>query len=558
MSDDLAANTFNLVRAAWIPVRRRSGAVEHIPPWRINDRIDEDPFVAFAWPRPDFDGAMHEFLIGLLSTAAARRETMTLGKTGGYGRRRRRSSNRNSRRSLMPSISTALAPVFSKTSIRSKARRIRDVAALLIDSPGAQTLRNNADHFVKRGGAPALCRAAAAMALYTLSAYAPAGGAGHRTSLRGGGPMTTLIVASHKDYDNTLWGRLWPNVETKEQIERRATESMLQDDPGSIFPWLVPTRTSNQKAGGRPTTPADIHPLQVYWGMPRRLRLLFEHARGRRCGLTGAEDSAIVASYRTRKHGIDYSDGFEHPLTPYYRQKIENTKLPLHPRPGGISYRLWPGLVVRSNDRLRDPAQAIRHWPERMSHQIETRFAAFGYDMDNMKARDWIESEMPLWLMDDAATRDWLENFIGRATAGAGTVARLLTGAIKSALYDKPADANGDFGFIAERFYRETEAAFFDTLGKAVRSIDENPDSEDPTIQERGRWLAPIKTAALRLFDEYAPSDALEDRDMYRHVKARFMLALALRGAGKAGRALFERDLSIVAPETARKRKEVA
>ena len=29
------------------------------------------PFVAFAWPRPDFNGAMHEFLIGLLSTAAA-------------------------------------------------------------------------------------------------------------------------------------------------------------------------------------------------------------------------------------------------------------------------------------------------------------------------------------------------------------------------------------------------------------------------------------------------------------------------------------------------------
>ena len=548
MSDDLAANTFNLIRAAWIPVRRRSGAVEHIPPWRINDRIDEDPFVAFAWPRPDFDGAVHEFLIGLLSTAAAPRDD------DAWENWWLRPPTPEILEQKFEAIAYAFdldgpGPRFLQDLDPLEGAEDKDVAALLIDSPGAQTLRNNADHFVKRGAAPALCRAAAAMALYTLSAYAPAGGAGHRTSLRGGGPMTTLIVASHEDCGNTLWGRVWPNVETKEQIERRATDAALRDDPGSIFPWLVPTRTSNQKAGGRPTTPADIHPLQVYWGMPRRLRLLFEHARGRRCGLTGAEDSAIVASYRTRKHGIDYSDGFEHPLTPYYRQKIENTKLPLHPRPGGISYRLWPGLVVQSNDRLRDPAQVIRHWPERMSHQIETRFVAFGYDMDNMKARGWIESEMPLWLMGDAATRDWLENFIGRATAGANTVARLLTGAIKSALYDKLADANGDFGFIAERFYRETEGAFFDALSDVVRSIDENSDSEDPTIQERERWLAPIKTAALRLFDEYAPSDALEDRDMHRYVKARFMLALALRGAGKAGRALFERDLSIVAPE---------
>ena len=76
----------------------------------------------------------------------------------------------------------------------------KEIAALLIDAPGAQTLRNNADLFVKRGGAPVLSRATAAMALCTLNAYAPSGGAGHRTSLRGGGPMTTLVVADHEDY----------------------------------------------------------------------------------------------------------------------------------------------------------------------------------------------------------------------------------------------------------------------------------------------------------------------------------------------------------------------
>ena len=71
MSAKPAHVVFNLINEPWLPLRRRSGTVEHIQPWRINDRISEDPFVSFAWPRPDFNGAAHEFLVGLLSTAAA-------------------------------------------------------------------------------------------------------------------------------------------------------------------------------------------------------------------------------------------------------------------------------------------------------------------------------------------------------------------------------------------------------------------------------------------------------------------------------------------------------
>ena len=85
---------------------------------------------------------------------------------------------------------------------------------------------------------------------------------------------------------------------------------------------------------------------------------------------------------------------------------------------------------------------------------------------------------------------------------------------------------------------------------------DDGPDSDDPTLAERELWLEPMATVALRMFDEYAPAVALQDRDMHRHVRARFMLTQALRGAGKGGKALFERDLDIVAPATRRKREE--
>ena len=181
----------------------------------------------------------------------------------------------------------------------------------------------------------------------------------------------------------------------------------------------------------------------------------------------------------------------------------------------------------------------------------ETRFAVFGYDMDNMKARSWIESEMPLWILEEPATFDWVKHFIDRATAGASEVARMLTGAIKSALYDRPSDARGDYGFIAERFYRETEGAFYAALGEAAGSIRKSPDADNPTIQALENWAPVMGRAARRLFDEYAPADGLEDRDMHRYVKARFFLVMALGGRGKKGRLLFERDLGVTAPERA-------
>ena len=546
---------FNLIDEPWLPVQRRSGTVEYIQPWRINERIVEDPFASFAWPRPDFNGASHELLIGLLSTAAAPADEDEWEEWW------REPPGPEVLRQRFRTVAHAFdldgpGPRFLQDLDPLDDVKAKEVAALLVDTPGEETLRYNKDLFVKRGAAPLLSRAAAAMALFTLNSFAPSGGRGHLTSMRGGGPMTTLILADHPTRGSTLWGRLWPNVESREQVEARAVEAMLEDDPEKIFPWVVPTRTSDRKAGGKPTTPTDVHPLQVYWGMPRRIRLLFEPAQGRRCGLTAREDSVVVTGYRTRNYGTSYSEGFEHPLTPHYREKASAVaKLPVHPHPGGISYRWWPGLVVQSKDGLREPARIVRHWRQSRGHGAgDTRFAAFGYDMDKMKARAWVEGEMPLWRLDGEAC-EWLDGFIRQAVAASDTTARLVIGAIKSAIRDRPKDAKGDYGFVEERFYRDTEQGFHAALGAAVTAIKELPDSDDPTIEARRRWAPILEEAALRLFDEYAPSEGLEDRDMHRHVKARFGLTLALRGRGKAGRSLFDGDLGIPSPETVRSRR---
>ena len=559
MAEQRPTRPYNLIRTRWLPVRRRSGTVERIAPQGVTEGIGgDDPVVAFAWPRPDFDGAAHEFMIGLLSTAAPPADE---------GEWREGWANPPAPEELERRFATVAhafdldgpGPRFMQDLDPLDGVKPKNVAALLIDSPGDQTLRNNADLFVKRGGAPVLGRAAAAMALYLLNAYAPSGGAGHRTSLRGGGPMTTLVVARHDRFGDTLWGRLWPNVETKEQIEERRGGERPPSGPGAVFPWLAPTRTSDRR-GGRPTTPGDVDPLQVYWGMPRRIRLEFEDAGGRVCGLTGAEDTQVVARYRTRNYGTNYSEGFEHPLTPYYRQKPEApTWLPVHPAPGGIRYRHWPGLVTPDEAGLRRPAQAVRqrndrgrgapHWA-----RAHTRFAAFGYDMNNMKARGWAEAEWPLLLLDSAGERQLLERFARDASAAASDAASSLVHAVKAAHHARPAKATGDYRFIEERFYRDTESGFFSLLGEAARAIEtDSADADDPALDARKKWPPAMKTAALRLFDEYAPADGLEDRAMRRHVRARFLLDLALSGRSKEGRRLFG-GLGIPAPETERTR----
>ena len=531
--------------------------METIEPWRVTEGFESDPCVAFAWPRPDFNGAACEFLIGLLSTAATPEDEDEWEEWWNS----QPSPEIVQRRFAAVAHAFELdgdSPRFMQDFDPLEQARTDAISSLLIETPGAQTLRNNADLFVKRGGVPVLSRAAVAMALFTLNTYAPSGGVGHRTSLRGGGPMTTLVSAERPGNGPTLWGRLWPNVETAEQIRARADNDYSFDEYQKIFPWLTETRVSNEKSGGRPTTPQDVHPLQVYWGMPRRVRVEFERASGRDCGLTGISDSLVAGNYRAKNYGTNYSEGFEHPLSPYYRTKPTNTVwLPVHPKPGGLSYRLWPGLVVEDGSRMRRPAKVVSHWTSGERAEVtgpcESRFVVFGYDMDNMKARAWLEGEAPLWMLA-SEYREYMDDFIKKAVAGANTVSRLLTGAIKSALFGRPKDAAGDYGFIGEKFFRDTEADFFSACRTVINLVDSRDEPENRIVEARKDWVRVIRTAAMQLFDEHAPSDGLEDRDMHRHVKARFQLAMTLQGSGKSGKALFDQDLGIPSRETIRRR----
>lgn len=148
--------------------------------------------MSFDWPRADLDAGARELLIGLLSTACWSRiiddwAAWWDDPPGAAALDARFAPFRDA------FVLDGPGPRFLQDQEEIDGEPV-PTGALLIDSPGANALKKNTDLFIKRGRIAVLSRPAAAIALFTLSAYAPAGGAGYRTSLRGGGPLTTLLL----------------------------------------------------------------------------------------------------------------------------------------------------------------------------------------------------------------------------------------------------------------------------------------------------------------------------------------------------------------------------
>lgn len=515
----------NLIVDGWLPVRRASGAAMLIRPAQITRDVDgEDPIVAIDWPRPDFRFAALELLIGLLALAFPPRDLPAWVASW--------------RRPPSPEeLDAAFAPFVHAFDLDGPGPRfLQDledlqtdadpIESLLIEAPGASTKAKNTDLLVKRDRAQAFSRATAAIALFTLQSWAPAGGAGIRTGLRGGGPLVTLV---RPDRD-TLWHLLWANTP--------CGEVPPASELPRILPWLAPTITSE---GAQTVTPqAQAHPLQAFWSMPRRIRLDFETLDAPRpCDLTGAPDTVQVTGWRQRPRGANYAAwGKVHPLSPHYQVKPGAEWLPVHPQPGGIGYRHWLGLVVE--DGRRAPASAITTWRRDRRRDADegahARLIAAGYDMDNMKARAFVESEMPL-PGGAAEDQDRLDALAGAMVRAADTAAGLLRNAARHALFSPGAkvklDAEG-LASLRERLWAQTEQSFFDALHTAAK----HPAEEDAE-PERAAWAKLLHRRAMALFDEAAPLDPEAGAAAPRIADARRALNFALLGFGKMGKGFF-------------------
>lgn len=531
--------TYDLRYESWLSFRRAKGALVWGPPSLVTEGIGgDDPIVALASPRADFDAALTEFLIGLFTVALKVKDEEAWQAL--WEQPPPPEALREALATLPPAFFLdGDGPRFLQDLTAAdfdERAEPNGIEALLLDAAGEQTVKLNKDLFIKRDRIAALGRPAAAMALITLQSYAPSGGQGHRVSLRGGGPLTTLIEprvtrdgedeGESRAHSQPLWYKLWANAETQEQWRARGPDT-ARGGPESIFPWLARTRTSYDKAQGRPTTPQDGHPLQAWFGMPRRIRLLFDHQPGS-CDLTGQPDGCRVTGYRARNYGVQYL-GWVHPASPHYSDK-KNGLLPLHGQPEGIGWRDWCNLLFGTAED-RQPAKVVQAFltgRARATGIRRPRLHSFGADFDNMKLRGWVEAEMPAFA--DAQRGVYLARLSNHLIEAARATVQALVFAVRN--------AKGPEATVRERFWSDSESVFYDAL-RALdgRSMD---DLEAAELALRADFLQPLDGIALRIFDSLCPLDTNDLRRTQAVVKARHGLRNNLRGYGKLGGEIFK------------------
>lgn len=533
----------NLLKGAWLPYRTESGGRIYAPPSAISD----PDIIDLALPRADFQGAAYQWLIGLLQTAMAPKNHNTWLEALTHAPEQQ-------------ALEKAFEPLASAFELDGDGPRFMQdldplddakpssVAGLLIDAPGANGIKNNTDFFVKRGGTEVMCPDCAAIALFTMQINAPSGGVGYRVGLRGGGPLTTLILPDGPNA--SLWQRLWLNVMPATTFQEGGQPYLAPTpDNDTLFPWTGPTRESRAKDTG--VFPDAMHPLHAYWAMPRRFRLVFEDAPCR-CDLCGREAERRVQEVRAKNYGANYAGPWLHPLTPYRTDPKKPAEPPLSGKgqPGGVGYRNWSYLVLPDPKQTGAVPAAVvsdfigakwqaskdeRAWGQDVEALLaRPRLWAFGYDMDNMKARCWYGTEMPLVVLPEAlqaAFRETVQQF----TELARQAVWYTRTQIKNAWFERPGDAKGDTSYLDAQFYESTEGAFFQAL-EAIKAVLLESGDNAPLTSVAEPWFRALRRVALALFETEVLTSSQEALNWPRIVSARGRLLAWLSGQGKGAK----------------------
>ena len=457
----MASSTLNLISDAWIPVQRRTGR-DTIRP----DQIADPDVLRPDWVRPDLNLGCLELLVGLVYLACPPQ---------GSDDRANPPSSAALRKAMEP-----LMPAFNF--LGDGPRFLQDLEPLPV----------------------------AAMALYTLQAFAPMGGRGNFTSMRGGGPMVTLV----KPFEEGLWPLIWANVPRGEPVGSADLDAL---------PWMRPTETS-RPAGKIARMPArgsqSMPDPEVFFGQPRRLRLV-------------ARDTAVIRVIQ--QQGTKY-EGWRHPLTPYYRKG--NDTLPRHPKPASFGYRNWRGVILPSEAGLR-PATLLQYLRDFEGARCSLIVA--GWAMKNMKPLDFLWSEQPIFPL---SKRD-------EGHAEASVEAAEQTGfAIAASVRDGVGEddlSSGAGQRAREAFFAATQGAFEEMLEAMSAGGLFAPDG----------WVKTLRRAALPIFDrEVMPGLAdLGETRRHKAIEARSRLIGAFKGRRPFGKKIFD-ALELEAPRKMPKQGE--
>ncbi len=308
-----------------------------------------------------------------------------------------------------------------------------------------------------------------------------------------------------------------------------------------MFPWLGKTRT------GVITAPVEVHPAQMYWGMPRRIRLNQEKRVQGQCDICGIFSDNLIVSYREKIQGNNYKGAWLHPLSPYFYK--DNVPSAIHAQPGGVSYRNWLGLV-QEDGTDKQPARVVHEFKtNRQQPDWQFRLWAFGYDMTHNNARCWYDSVMPLITVNPDSVKNY-ENETANLIRTADIICGNTKIAIKRAIQGKahldpsthkiiwkyqdikkiPSDEQDErkkvlyaikdqSTFMAGDvfFWQSTETAFYEALYSLKKAFEVG----DASVEIHKTWHDSLCKASVELFDFNVSGGPIEDADPKRVVLAR-------------------------------------
>lgn len=498
---------YNLLREQWIPVWRErpdgSRYSDNIRPSQISE--PEDPPIALAASRPDFNGALIQFLIGLVQTAFSPRTERDW--RGLFTN----APDPNELHEAFCRYEHAFnldgdGPRFMQDADRAWAtadRKPLPMQSMLLDAPGTDTAEKNMDHFVKTKDELEFSEREAALALHVYQTNKPATAAGKggqmHSPLRGACPTTVVVLA------DTLWRSVWINVLTEREFE--ALAGMVQPcDDALLFPWL----DYHNSLDGRETYAHEAHAAQTYWGMPQRI-VLGKQPRSHAI----EEGSACYPTFQRISNGTDYKPEWHHPLQP---GTWLNADFPTYR--GWTSFSTEKGQKAASLNIKRFNRIASAVGIERPNLWVFAYEKARG---SSAAIRGYHEVRMPLFVMPPAM-RPNFEDFAHQLISAADEAANALRRALKSALFgtwkkdktkwdyptskeSKSTMQQSQIADAATRFWRDTEQAFYAKLEAAKKRLEERPDVEyeealEALAELRGEWYRLVREHIRARFDE--------------------------------------------------------
>lgn len=485
----------NLLKDSWLPIIRLDGAKENVSFYDLVDQYSENPIVDIDVVRSDFHNTLYQLIIGIVQVAAAPEDSedwLELWSDPYSSEELREKLQKIESFFDLDSDGPAFMQDFNMD--MSKAKK-NELSNLFINLPANEHYSKTAPKKIGPYWA--------AVALYTLQTLAPSGGRGHRVGIRGGGPLTTMILPC--DSDSPLWNKIWINIISEDKFSHN-------DNDSNLFPWMQETKSSTKN---ETVYPIECHPHYVFFGMPRRIRLIFENIT-ETCDLTGEECDKIAVGYNSLPYGNNYGGFWRHPLNAYYQK--DDDLISVKAQSGGIGYRHWQGLVSNKDENIaRVVYDALDSNAKRsILRRKPMRLFVAGYDMDNMKAKCWYESEMPIYDIEQKNI-DELNDLIKLFVTQAGKMAVSTSKCVD--------DAGGCNKSIVSMFWKETELSFYEILNDIMKKMDKSESLSSCKHQ----WSNVLESKSLELFKKTSLNQKHSSESMGNLVRANKKLNSAIK-----------------------------